>query len=285
MVDEGALTCVMSLACWKAIGQLILSPSPTLLTAFDGCSFRPHGIIPSFPMQLGGKTMCVEVEVVNASLDYNLLLGRSWTYAMQAVVSIVFQVLLFPHKDQIVTIDQLSFSKPDPSLGVSMVSMIDNPQPGIVKVGVGLFPSLMGTFDYPPPQGDVKFIFNHRKVEIFQVSPFRMTYFTDPWILPSPSATMEGIGHLGMSMPRSATKVAYSLVQQDLANPDPTPVQEFDRILEPIWAQGSLADTNSLELVFPSNEAVIEAMTSLNKPWDDLYHRSYFLLELSRVEA
>jgi hypothetical protein len=39
VVDEGALTCIMSLACWKAIGQPELSPSPTLLTAFDGRSF------------------------------------------------------------------------------------------------------------------------------------------------------------------------------------------------------------------------------------------------------
>ena len=50
VVDEGASTCVMSLACWKAIGQPELSSSPTLLTAFDGRSFRPHGIIPSFPV-------------------------------------------------------------------------------------------------------------------------------------------------------------------------------------------------------------------------------------------
>jgi hypothetical protein len=120
VVDEGSSTCVMSLACWKAIVQLILSPSPTLLTAFDDHSFRPHGIIPSFPMQLGGKTVCVEVEVVDAPLDYNLLLGRSWTYAMQAMVATVFQVLLFPHEGRIVTIDQLSFSRPDPSLGASV---------------------------------------------------------------------------------------------------------------------------------------------------------------------
>jgi hypothetical protein len=39
VVDEGTLTCIMSLACWKAIGQPALSPSPTLLTAFDGRSF------------------------------------------------------------------------------------------------------------------------------------------------------------------------------------------------------------------------------------------------------
>jgi hypothetical protein len=50
MVDEGTSTCVMLLACWKAIGQPILSPSPTLFTAFDSHSFQPHGIISSFPM-------------------------------------------------------------------------------------------------------------------------------------------------------------------------------------------------------------------------------------------
>jgi hypothetical protein len=71
--------------------------------------------------------MCVEVEVVDASLDYNILLGRSWTYAMQAVVTKFLWVLLFPHEGQIMTIDQLSFSHPDPSSGVSTVPMIDNP--------------------------------------------------------------------------------------------------------------------------------------------------------------
>ena len=36
VVDEGASTCVMSLACWKALGSPELVPSNTLLTAFDG---------------------------------------------------------------------------------------------------------------------------------------------------------------------------------------------------------------------------------------------------------
>jgi hypothetical protein len=229
--------------------------------------------------------VCVKVEVVDASLDYNRLLGRSWTYTMQAVVSTIFWVLLFPHEDRIVTIDQLSFSKPDPSLGVSVVPMIDNPQPGVVNVGLGMCPYLMGTFDYPPPQGDVKFISNHHKVETFQVSSFRMTYFNDPWILPSPLVTMEGTGHPGMSMPLSAAEVAYSLVQQALIDIDPTPAQDLDSTLEPIWAQISLADTDFLDLVFPFDATVIEAMTSPEKPWDDLHHRSYFLPELRRIEA
>jgi hypothetical protein len=158
VVYEGTLTCVMLLACWKAIGQPVLSSSPTLLTTFDGYSFRPHQIIPSFTVQLGGKIVCVEVEVVDAPLNYNLLFRRSWTYAMHAMVTIVFRALFFPHVGQIVSIDWLSFSHPDPSSRESTVSMIDNTQPSIINVGVGLYPPLMGTFDYPPPFDDVKFI-------------------------------------------------------------------------------------------------------------------------------
>jgi hypothetical protein len=86
---------------------------------------------------------------------------------MQAMVATIFWVLLFPHEDWIVTIDLLSFSRPDPSFGVSAVPMIDNPQPGVVIIGFGLCPYLMGTFEYPPPQGKVKFISDHHKVEIF----------------------------------------------------------------------------------------------------------------------
>ena len=54
--------------------------------------------------------MSIEVEVIDASLDYNLLLGRSWTYAMSSIASAVFQVVVFPHKGKLVTVDQLSFT-------------------------------------------------------------------------------------------------------------------------------------------------------------------------------
>jgi len=178
--------------------------------------------------------MCVEIEVVDAPIDYNLLLGHSWTYAMQAVVATVFRVLLFPHEGRIVTIDQLSFSRPDPALGASTVPMIDNPQASVINIGFGLCPSLMGTFDYRPPHGAVKFISTHHKAEIIHVSSFRMTYFQDPWTLPSPSATMDEIGHVGMSIPLSSAEVAYSLVQQTSATPNPTPAKELDPLPEPI---------------------------------------------------
>jgi hypothetical protein len=59
------------------------------LTSFEGRSFIPHQIIPSFLMQLEGKPVCVEVEVVNVPLEYNILLGRSWTYNILSVVCCV----------------------------------------------------------------------------------------------------------------------------------------------------------------------------------------------------
>jgi hypothetical protein len=153
---------------------------------------------------------------------------------MTAIVSTVFRLLCFPCEGWIITVDQLSISRPDPSSGASRVPMIDNPQPGIVNLGIRLFPSLMGTFDYPLPANDIRFILvvpDQSKVVIFQVVSFRMSYFNDSWILPSPSASMEGIGHPGMDMPLSAAEVTYSISEQASTNPVSPPPQEIEPIL------------------------------------------------------
>ena len=51
--------------------------------------------------------------VVQGPLDFILLLGSDYVYAMQVVVSTLFRVMHFPHDGKIVTIDQLSFVTPD----------------------------------------------------------------------------------------------------------------------------------------------------------------------------
>jgi hypothetical protein len=38
-------------------------------------------------------------------------------------------------------------------------------------------------------------------------------------------------------------------------------------------------------LVFPYDDTILEALTCLDRPWDHLHHRSYFLPELRRIEA
>jgi hypothetical protein len=81
-----------------------------MLNTFDGRYFLPHGILLAFPIQLGGKTVDVDVEVVDAPLDYNLLLGKNWTYALTTIVFSIFHTLCFPHVGKIMMIDQLSFA-------------------------------------------------------------------------------------------------------------------------------------------------------------------------------
>jgi hypothetical protein len=97
----------------------------------------------------------------------------------------------------------------------------------------------MGNFNYPPSTNNVHYIsaiIDYPRDEIFQIKSFCMNYFNDLWNLPSPLAMMEGTRLHGMAMPLSMAEVAYSIVQQASANPDLTPAQELDLILEPIWA-------------------------------------------------
>ena len=112
VIDEGAATSMMCLSCWKGLGSLQLSKSGTMLTAFDGRSFRPHGILASLKVRFGGKTIAIKVEVVDVPLDYNLLLGRNWMYSMQAIASSLFHTVCFPFNGKIVMIDQMSFNNP-----------------------------------------------------------------------------------------------------------------------------------------------------------------------------
>jgi hypothetical protein len=90
-----------------------------------------------------------------------------------------------------------------------------------------------------------------------------------------------------MAMPLSATEITYQAIQQATADSDPDFFmdEEDDQFPEPIWAHNSSTSLDFLDIVFPSDEAIIEAMTGPERPWEDLHHRSYFLPELSRVES
>ena len=93
VIDEGDADFVIFLAYWKGLGSPTLSKSGTMLNSFDGRYFRSHGIIPSLEVQLGGKTVLIEVNVVDAPLEYNLLLGCNWIYNMREFVSSLFRII------------------------------------------------------------------------------------------------------------------------------------------------------------------------------------------------
>jgi hypothetical protein len=60
--------------------------------------------------------------VVQDPLDFDLLPGRDYVYAIKYIVSTLFHVISFPNNGRIVTIDQISFVGPDLTIN-SMISL------------------------------------------------------------------------------------------------------------------------------------------------------------------
>jgi len=82
----------------------------------------------------------------------------------------------------------------------------------------------------------------------------------------------------------SAAEIAYQAIQQDTADNDPPQVEEEDPLIEPVWVVNSFASRDCLDMVLPSDEAIMEAQTGPETPWEDLHHRSYFLPDLDKIE-
>jgi hypothetical protein len=70
--------------------------SPELVTAlhellaFNRYPSEYLGILPHFPISLGGNNFLVDVIVVQGSFDFNMIFGRDYVYAMRPVVYTLF---------------------------------------------------------------------------------------------------------------------------------------------------------------------------------------------------
>jgi hypothetical protein len=58
---------------WQKLGSLELIPSAITLRAYDGRPSSPEGLFQNVPVELGGKTILIDIEVIDAPLDYNIL--------------------------------------------------------------------------------------------------------------------------------------------------------------------------------------------------------------------
>jgi hypothetical protein len=97
LIDEGSYVSILSSISWKALGCPPLASVTQNLLAFNRRTSQPLGTLPQFPITLGGKTVFINVMVVQDPLDFSLLLGRDYVYAMKAIVSTLFFVISFPH--------------------------------------------------------------------------------------------------------------------------------------------------------------------------------------------
>jgi hypothetical protein len=112
LIDEGSSVSIFSSITWKALGYPHLVPVTQNMLAFNKITSHPLGFLPNFIITLGGKIVYIDFMVVQDPLNFDLLLGRDYVYAMKYIVSTLFRVIYFPHDGRMVTIDQLSFIGP-----------------------------------------------------------------------------------------------------------------------------------------------------------------------------
>jgi hypothetical protein len=64
LIDEGVSISILSSIAWHALGCPQLAPVTQNLLAFNRRTSQPLGILPQFPVTLGGKTVFIDVMVV-----------------------------------------------------------------------------------------------------------------------------------------------------------------------------------------------------------------------------
>jgi hypothetical protein len=126
-----------------------------------------EGLLQNVPVELEGNTILIDIEVINAPLNYNILFGRSYMYAMKTVASSIFRMMMFPHNGKIIAIDQVSHYEPNPSANIDnilpLIHTTHDTYP-LIEMGLKIFkdPSLLGTYNGAPlllhPSNQVCFV-------------------------------------------------------------------------------------------------------------------------------
>jgi hypothetical protein len=139
--------------------------------------------------------------------------------------------------------------------------VIDNSQPKTENIGVIMYSSLTGTFEFIAPVHHI-YAMSSKSSWLKRYVPFRTSYFNDPWTLHSSNASCKGQSNGGMAMPLSTTKIVYQVILDSSTNPNVVTSQtnEEDLVLYPIWATSSSCSHEFLDDTLPSDETIIEAM-------------------------
>ena len=108
------------------------------LHAYDVHPSQLHGIFRNVDLNLASKLVLINIEVVNAPIYYNILLGHSYMYTIRAINLTIFCLMMFPHEGKIMTIyyityhDHISpivpehvFPSLNSSLSISSVTKVD----------------------------------------------------------------------------------------------------------------------------------------------------------------
>jgi hypothetical protein len=254
--------CVMSISYWKAINSPPLTESHNTLKAFNGSRFKLYNVLPSLSITLEGKSVNVEVEVFDETLDYNLLLGHSWIDVMHTIVSTLFHVLRFPHQGKVIAIDQLAFFNSDTHN--SNVPFIAKTLLGYENIGVGLLKdlTLMGMFPIPPLDAPPPLV---SSINMISTSIRKTHTSSNPWVILEPGDYTRYGNQMHLSLVESSYQAIQSETPSTLSLDDLSP--------------------ESFHVIFPMYEMIMLVMSMENTTWDDGHHRSILFLEQHAIES
>ena len=89
-----------------------------------------------------------------------------------------------------------------------------------------------------------------------------------------------------MTFPMSVAELRYqSIVNSTDDHPSPFSKERLDGDVALAQALDSTSALDYLDSILPSEEEILEVMMGIDRPWEDLHHRSYFLPPLQEVES
>ena len=129
----------------------------------------------------------------------------------------------------------------------STIPLVDQVKLASKSLRVGMYSSLMGTFDFPT-------LINYLGSTSVGNSIAMVVDRMDPWVLPS---------HHEPEVPLLVEKVAYQDIIHTAVDPILVPLtvsEEPEEAYLLTWADNSLHFRDCLDMVLPSDEAILEAM-------------------------
>jgi hypothetical protein len=279
IVDEGASASILSSSVWKVLGSPKLVSTSHELLAFDIRPSEYLGVVPQFPISLGGKIVRVNVIVVQGPLYFNMLLGHDYVYAMKVVVSTLFRVMHFPHNGSIVTIDQLASDNHHPNSALFQATPLHVPSVRVDSTPpwvnyVASYPRCSIASEKEP----MKSCFPSRDL-VSTIDP--LVYPMGAWeplfppLGPSdleyPSEYVLIVCRSSSPRARDSSLIDSVSLGQNLYHH--TEYGQFTSLFGTV--DPHLRDFSIFEL--PSNEAILEAMTTVSIPWEDLHRGLCFL--------
>jgi hypothetical protein len=210
---------------------------------------------------------------VQGPLDFNMILGHDYVYAMNVMVSMLFQVMHFPHNGGIVTIDQLASD--NHHLNSTLVQATPSYVPSVCVEStppwdnyVASYPQCSIASDHEPMKSCLP---SRDLVSTIDPLVYPMGAW-EPFLLPLGPSDLESHSDsdLVVSISSSPRSCDSSLI--DSASPDQSLHRhmEYGHFSSPFGTvDPHLRDFSDFKL--PSDEAILEAMTTVSMSWEGLH--------------